>query len=203
MRVQFVPRCGMSQARMVLRAQPQACPVVVLERRRLAVTQLWIVRTLFHTMQNSSGRILIRQAGIADIARLCELLSLLFAQEADFQPDAERQARGLRLIVEQPEVGRIYCAFDGDRIAGMVSILFTVSTAEGGRAAWLEDMVMHPSWRGQGIGNQLLRQAINEARAAGCSRVTLLTDDTNSSAMRFYERAGFVRSRMVPFRLSL
>jgi len=154
-------------------------------------------------MQNSGGKIIIRQAIPADIARLCELLSLLFAQEADFQPDGEKQARGLGLILQQPEIGRIYCASDGDSIVGMVSILFTVSTAEGGHAAWLEDMVVHPSRREQGIGEQLLHRAISGARAAGCSRVTLLTDITNSSAMRFYERAGFVRSQMIQFRLSL
>lgn len=159
--------------------------------------------TTLHAVQNSSGKILVRQATAADVPRLCELLSLLFAQEADFQPDATRQARGLRLIIGQPEVGRIFCATHGDSIVGMVSILFTVSTAEGGRAAWLEDMIIHPSRRGQGIGDQLLRQAVSEARAAGCRRITLLTDTNNSSAMRFYGRAGFVRSLMVPFRLSL
>jgi ribosomal protein S18 acetylase RimI-like enzyme len=154
-------------------------------------------------MQNSSGRISMRQATTADVTQLCGLLSLLFGLEADFEPDVARQARGLRLIVEQPNIGRIYCATDGDGIVGMVSILFTVSTAEGGRAAWLEDMVIHPSQRGQGIGDQLLRKAISEARAAGCTRITLLTDASNISAMRFYKRAGFVRSQMVPFRLSL
>ena len=154
-------------------------------------------------MQNSSGKVLVRQATIADVAQLCGLLSLLFGQEADFEPDVLRQARGLRLIIGQPDVGRIYCATDGDGIVGMVSILFTVSTAEGGRAAWLEDMVIQPSRRGQGIGDHLLHKAISEARAAGCARITLLTDASNNSAMRFYGRAGFVRSEMVPFRLSL
>ena len=81
--------------------------------------------------------------------------------------------------------------------------LFTVSTAEGGRAAWLEDMVVHPARRGHGIGERLVHEALSGAQAAGCSRVTLLTDATNSSAMRFYLRAGFVRSHMVPFRLNL
>src|ERR1700687_3951202 len=100
--------------------------------------------TTLPAMQNSSGKILVRQATAADVTRLCELLSLLFAQEADFQPDSTRQARGLRLMIGQPEVGRIFCATHGDNIAGMVSILFSVSTAEGGRAAWLEDMVIHP-----------------------------------------------------------
>ena len=155
-------------------------------------------------MQNSPGRIQIRQATITDIPQLCDLLSLLFTQEADFIPDAGRQSRGLRLILEQPQVGRIYCATDNDSVVvGMVSLLFTVSTAEGGVAAWLEDMVVHPHRRGQGIGEQLLQEAINQARAAGCSRITLLTDAGNEPAMRFYNRAGFARSQMVPFRLAL
>lgn len=155
------------------------------------------------TVPNPSDTISLRQAVAADVSQLCELLALLFTQEADFTPDAERQARGLRLIIGQPEVGRIFCATDGDRIVGMVSILFTVSTAEGGRAAWLEDMVVHPTRRGQGLGERLLHEAIRGARADGCSRITLLTDATNSSAMRFYGRAGFARSQMVPFRLNL
>ena len=143
------------------------------------------------------------QAAAADIPQLCELLALLFAQEEDFTPDTERQARGLGMIIGQPEVGRIYCARDGDCVAGMVSILFTVSTAEGAGAAVLEDMVVHPSRRGEGIGKRLLDEAILRAREAGCKRITLLTDFTNQCAMRFYGRAGFVRSGMAPFRLTL
>src|SRR4051794_3488020 len=139
-------------------------------------------------MRNPNDNICIRQATVADITQLCELLTLLFTLEADFTPDAERQARGLRLIIDQPDIGRIYCACDGDKVVGMVSILFTVSTAEGGLAAWLEDMVVHPDQRGQGIGERLLNEAVNGARAAGCSRITLLTDATNDSAMRFYQR---------------
>jgi len=143
----------------------------------------------------------IRSATPDDIPRLCELLAILFAQEADFVPDQQKQARGLSLIIGNAEIGRVYCAVHSNAIVGMVSILFTVSTAEGGRAAWLEDMVVDPDWRGQGIGRQLLDHAITEAKAAGCLRVTLLTDQTNEAAMRFYRRAGFGQSQMVPFRL--
>jgi ribosomal protein S18 acetylase RimI-like enzyme len=143
----------------------------------------------------------IRPATLDDIPRLVELLAILFAQEADFVADPQRQARGLSLIIGNAEIGRIYCAVDSSVIVGMVSILFTVSTAEGGRAALLEDMIVAPDWRGKGIGRQLLAHAISEAKEAGCLRVTLLTDQTNEAAMRFYRRAGFERSQMVPFRL--
>lgn len=145
----------------------------------------------------------IRPATPDDIPRLTELLAVLFAQEADFIPDPQRQARGLSLIIGNPEIGRVFCAAHSSAIVAMVSILFTVSTAEGGRAAWLEDMIVDPDWRGQGVGQQLLGHAISEAKAAGCLRIALLTDQTNEAAMRFYRRAGFEQSQMAPFRLGL
>lgn len=145
----------------------------------------------------------IRQAVCADIPQLCALLAELFTQEADFMPDAGRQRRALRLILDNAEAGRIYCATHSDAVIGMVTILFTVSTAEGGRAAWLEDMVVRPDWRGQGIGRRLLSHALAGARMAGCTRVALLTDRDNCQAIGLYGKAGFERSRMVPFRLKL
>lgn len=152
-------------------------------------------------MENPAVQVSVRRATTDDVTQLCELLSLLFAQEADFEPDVDRQARGLHLILEQPEVGQIHCAADSGRIVGMVGILFTVSTAEGGRVAWLEDMIVRPEMRGHGIGARLLHEAVRGARAAGCKRITLLTDATNDPAMRFYARSGFTRSAMVPLRL--
>jgi ribosomal protein S18 acetylase RimI-like enzyme len=142
-------------------------------------------------------------AAIADLPQLCELLSVLFTMEADFSPDTERQSRGLRLILEQPGIGSIYCATKGSSIIGMVSVLFSVSTAEGGRSAWLEDMIVHPDWRGKSIGEQLLNEVIKTVRSTGYTRITLLTDSTNQGAIRFYKKAGFTPSRMIPLRLYL
>ena len=154
-------------------------------------------------MEPAGKDIFVRPATMADLPELGELLTLLFTQEADFQPDRARQESGLRLILTQPEVGLILCAAAGTRLAGMVSLLFTVSTAEGGRAAWLEDMIVRPEFRDQGVGKSLLQAAIAAGQASGCTRITLLTDADNAPAMRFYGRAGFKRSAMVPLRLSL
>lgn len=164
-----------------------------------------VISSLIHlcAVPKPRDKIVVRPATVVDVDQLCGLLALLFAQEADFEPDAAKQTRGLRLILEQPEVGRLYCAAEEDSVVGMVSILFTVSTAEGGRAAWMEDLIVHPDRRGQGIGARLLEEAISGARAAGCSRITLLTDAGNEKAHRAYGRVGFVRSAMVPMRLSL
>ncbi|MDD2915869.1 MAG: GNAT family N-acetyltransferase [Gallionella sp.] len=138
-----------------------------------------------------------------DIPQLCALLAILFAQEADFQPDATKQSAALRAIIEHPATGRILLMRDGDNILGMVNLLFTVSTACGGKVAILEDMIVHPSKRDDGLGGALLQAAITLARQEGCLRITLLTDRANDPAIRFYQRHKFKISEMMPLRLSL
>jgi GNAT superfamily N-acetyltransferase len=145
----------------------------------------------------------IELATTDDILDLVELLAILFTQEADFQPDREKQERGLRLIVESPAVGRIFVVRDRGRIISMVSLLFTVSTAEGGPACWLEDMVVRPECRGEGVGSLLLEHAIGYARSNSFARITLLTDRVNEGAIRFYEQHGFIRSEMTVLRRHL
>jgi GNAT superfamily N-acetyltransferase len=88
-------------------------------------------------------------------------------------------------------------------VLGMVNLLFTVSTALGGRVGILEDLIVAPGSRGSGIGSALLKKAIEKARALGCKRLALLTDRDNRSAHRLYRRHGFVMSQMAPFQLSL
>ena len=88
----------------------------------------------------------------------------------------------------------------GQAIA-MVCLLYTVSTFLGEKVALLEDMIVHPEFRGRRIGRKILDAAISHATQRGCARLTLLTDATNDGAIRFYERAGFARSGMIPLRL--
>lgn len=85
----------------------------------------------------------------------------------------------------------------------MASLLFTVSTAEGGKAAWFEDLVVRPEYRRQGTGQKMLAYVVAQARAEGVLRITLLTDMQNERAQALYRRAGFVGSPMRPMRLKL
>jgi GNAT superfamily N-acetyltransferase len=145
----------------------------------------------------------ITPANTFDIPALCDLLGILFSQEAEFKPNHEAQSRGLTRIISSPEIGLIVVARQDNQIIGMVNLLFTISTALGDRVALLEDMVVSPNARGSGVGSRLLEQAIQFARLNGCKRITLLTDSTNESAQRFYQKHGFGFSAMIPLRLSL
>ena len=145
----------------------------------------------------------LAHATLEDIPQLCELLALLFTQEAEFAPDRTRQAAGLREIITHPEVGRILILREKDAAIAMANLLFTVSTALGGRVAILEDMIVQPAYRGGGAGSRLLQAAMEFARTEGCLRITLLTDRDNVAAQGFYRHHGFEPSAMLPMRLRL
>lgn len=147
--------------------------------------------------------ITIGSATAEDCPALADLLTVLFAQEAEFTPDPIAQSRGIALIVANPDIGHIFVARDDGRVIGMVSLLYTVSTALGGRVAFVEDMVVCPQNRGRGVGERLLTHALAFARAEGCRRLTLLTDGDNGAAQAFYRKHGFIGSSMIPMRLVL
>jgi GNAT superfamily N-acetyltransferase len=143
----------------------------------------------------------VSEAVVPDVAQLCGLLEILFAQEAEFMPDRAAQARGLAMIIGSPDTGRILVLRDGEKVIGMVNLLFSVSTALGARVAVLEDVVVLPDYRGRGFGAKLVEAAIECAKANGCRRITLLTDADNRIGQALYARHGFKPSEMLPMRL--
>ena len=145
----------------------------------------------------------ITPATRADIPVLTRLLNELFTQEEEFSPDPVLQTRGLEMILAQPQQGILLVAREEGMPIGMLSLLYTVSPALGARVALLEDFVVTKAARGQGVGSALLASAIGHARAAGCQRITLLTDGDNQGAQALYARHGFRASDMLPMRLGI
>lgn len=145
----------------------------------------------------------IEQGTLEDLPQLTDLLFDLFTQEADFIPNRAKQMRGLRLILEQPNRGRIFVLRQNGTILGMINLLFTISTAEGGFVVLLEDVIVHRDYRGRGFGQKLLSHAIEYAKKKDFVRITLLTDRMNADGQRFFKDHGFAESRMIPMRLIL
>ncbi len=56
--------------------------------------------------------------------------------------------------------------------------------------------------RSKGYGEVLIRHAVEEARKAGCYKVSLTSNKRRTEAHRFYERLGFQRTHEA-FRINL
>ena len=81
-------------------------------------------------------------------------------------------------------------AEDGEgRLLGTLTLaVFRVPT---GIRAWIEDVVVDESARGQGAGEALVRAAIDRAGAAGARSVDLTSRPARVAAHRLYRRLGF------------
>lgn len=149
------------------------------------------------------SQVVIEPATFEDLDELSSLLGELFSEESDFRPNKEKQLRGLRLIFEQPNRGRVFVLRCDNAIVGMINLLFTISTAEGGFVIVLEDLVVHKTYQGKGFGSKLLEYAINFARQKNFVRITLLTDRPELRSQSLFKRFGFYESSMIPMRLLL
>jgi len=84
-------------------------------------------------------------------------------------------------------------AADGDVVVGTLQLSFLPGLARGGALrAQIEAVRVAADHRGCGVGEAMVRWAIDEARSRGCALVQLTSDKARSGAHRFYERLGFV-----------
>lgn len=100
---------------------------------------------------------------------------------------------GSRLIVAEAS-GGIVGTLQLDLIPGL--------SRHGMLRAQIEAVRVSASFRGRGLGRQMIEWAIAEARRAGCGLVQLTSDKRRSDAIRFYQSLGFEASHE-GFKLSL
>ncbi len=88
--------------------------------------------------------------------------------------------------------------YEGEAI-GLVHWIYHRSCWTTGDSCYLQDLFVAKTVRDSGVGRRLIEHVYAEAQRAGCARVHWLTHETNTTAMRLYERiaerSGFVQYR--------
>lgn len=142
---------------------------------------------------------MIRRATTEDILNLIPLLQLLFSIEEDFTFDAEKQQKGLHLIIEQ-QSSAVFLAENKGQIVGMVTGQLLISTAEGGPALFVEDLVVAPDHRHKEIARSLLQTLAKWAEERGAHRMQLLADVNNKEALSFYKKCDWTQTKLICLR---
>ena len=143
----------------------------------------------------------IRNAQLDDLDAMVELLKALFSIEADFAIDEKRQRKGLFLMLDGCQKHRCVKVAEMDgQVVGMCTAQTLISTAEGGPVALIEDMVIQPAFRKKGIGRQLMAEIQSWALTHGITRLQLLADRTNHTAMDFYRHIGWRPTQLICLR---
>src|SRR5579872_6379251 len=147
----------------------------------------------------TTSAITIRRASRADIERIVAMLAddaLGRARERIETPLPDSYLQAFARVDADPNI-RLVVAEEGGGVVGCLQLCILPGlSSQGASRALIEDVRVASDRRSQGIGEQLVRWAVNEARGKGCSLVELLTHHTRVDAQRFYERLGFARSHV-------
>jgi len=140
--------------------------------------------------------LIIRRAVEADLPAVVRLFSI--PDEGNQKEDhpgppldpCYREA--LASIAADPN-NMLLVAEEAGEVVGAFQLTITQYVAyRGGRIAQIENVIVDPGARSRGIGEAMMRWAIDEARRRSCLRVQLTTNKARKRAHRFYERLGFV-----------
>ena len=63
----------------------------------------------------------------------------------------------------------------------------------------IENVVIDEAYRNRGIGQEIIRYALNNAWELGCYKTMLLTGSKKKSTLHFYERCGFQVGKKTAF----
>ena len=141
----------------------------------------------------------IREATEAEGDALYDLyLEALRTHPDAFAADYGQQTTGDRLIWVrrlqrnlEKGTGTVCLAAHGETLTGMSGI-YRRSLARMQHVATIWGMYVRPAWRGQGIGNRLLRANVRWAERNDVRVVRLAVVAGNTAAIRCYARNGFV-----------
>jgi ribosomal protein S18 acetylase RimI-like enzyme len=121
-------------------------------------------------------------------AETVEAFARLLPQLSGSAPPPD--AAALATIVSSPSVTVLVARSEGKIVGSLSLAMFPIPT---GLRAWIEDVVVDESARGQGAGSVLTQEALRLARQAGARTVDLTTRPSREAAGRLYERAGFAQ----------
>ena len=131
----------------------------------------------------------VRLAQIADLAALLELYGL-----SEVSPSAEPKERAEQIWSQMlsHEGVTVFVSVEGNKIVATCTLITAPNLLRAGRQhGFLENVVTHPEFRGQGYGRAVVEAALATAWANDCYHVLLQSGRKDPRVDRFYKLCGF------------
>lgn len=133
----------------------------------------------------------------AQVGEINSLLRQLAHDPAAFHPVA---FEALEKIFKNEELN-VFVARDGEKIIGTATLiaLRTLSGYDGE----IDDVVVDENYRGQGIGEKLMKTLIEQAQNLGLRHIELSSRPARIAANKLYQKMGFEPKETNVYRLKL
>ncbi|MFF8843043.1 GNAT family N-acetyltransferase [Streptomyces sp. NPDC015127] len=169
------------------------------ERERLAEAMRTVREVLAEARPDSDREPVLREPGPGDLGWIVQRHGALYA--AEYGWNTEFEGLVARIVADfaqdhDPSRERVWIAELDGRPVGSVMCVRDDAPA----TARLRLLLVEPEARGHGLGDRLVRTAVDFARQAGYRDMVLWTNDVLDSARRIYERTGFTLVAEKPHR---
>lgn len=123
---------------------------------------------------------------------LSELLALYtHLHESEVPENSEHLQKTWAKICGDENHHIIVCEVDGELVSSCVCVIIPNLTRNIRPYAFIENVVTHADYRGNGYATACLNYAKELAVKADCYKMMLLTGSKSESTLSFYKRAGY------------
>ena len=134
----------------------------------------------------------IRAATLRDIGQLLPLVEQYWRFEAIEGFDAARITGLLERVINDASLGHVWFATVDGAPAGYLLAVYVFSLEHQGLTAEIDEFFVLSSYRGMGLGRDLLHMAEHKFRDRGCTNVALQIGRDNDVARAFYRAHGYL-----------
>lgn len=138
----------------------------------------------------------VREAETADVPAAAAGIGELLVELGGEGPSSVALEEATRSLIEDPGAGALLVAEAGERLVGVLAASWQFAVHVPGHYGTIQDLWVHPEWRGKAIGRDLVEAFCAVARKHGAKRIEvgLPRDDFPNlrATEAFYLGNGFV-----------
>lgn len=131
-----------------------------------------------------------RPAIAADVDAIIALQRAYY-EEDGYPFAAARMGQLVRRLLSEPSLGMLWVAEVDGQVAGYVALTLGFSLEHGGRDAFIDELLIAPAHRRQGLGRAGMDLAAIWAREQGVQALHLEVEPHREAAIALYEELGF------------
>ena len=132
---------------------------------------------------------MIREAKFEDLSRILELY--LHLHETAVPEESENLSCAWQKIMSDDNHHLVVCEVDGKIVSSCVCVIIPNLTRGVRPYAFVENVVTHADYRGNGYATACLNYASELAQKENCYKMMLLTGSKSPDTLAFYRNAGY------------
>jgi hypothetical protein len=130
--------------------------------------------------------IAIREAGLKDSTAIVQLIAELAATGGEHSPLMEAY---VEKYLSFP-ASKVLLAEARGQVVGLLSYSIRPDLYHAGNSCLIEELIVHETFRGQGVGSALMTELFTRLADEDCVEVSVTTMADNTPAIQFYRSQG-------------